>query len=133
MDFLTQLKIDWYSFTKNTMKLTLFLDSNSYKVRRLAASKLAQLEDMKALPFLLQKVDDPVILVGETILYAIKVIAKANNYSIDLKPYRQKLEERKAEIRPFRLLNDFKFEKNTQVPSKKDLMRCHDRRIAVFY
>ncbi len=125
MDYLTQLQIDWYTFTRNTQKLISFLESPSYKVRRLVASKLGQLEDVKAIPFLLKKANDPAIFVAETVLYAIKVIAKANNYRVDLAMHRKKLEERKAEIRPFRFLNDFKFEKKTRIPSIKDLMRKH--------
>ncbi len=106
-----KLQFHYYMFTQNTLQLVNFLHSPSYKIRRLTALKLGQLKDINAIPFLLKKLNDPVLKVAETALYAIEVIAKANSYPIDLQEKKQVLKKRKEAIRKFRLLENFKFEK----------------------
>ncbi|MFK7905401.1 MAG: hypothetical protein AB8B69_09765 [Chitinophagales bacterium] len=106
-----------------------FLQFPSYKARRLTAAKLGQLKDINALPFLLKSLDDAVLKVAETALYAIETIAHANNYSIDLQKKKQVLKKRKEAICKLRLLKNFKFGKSSRVPDKKELMNSHHRRL----
>lgn len=113
MKTIPKLQFHYYVFTQNTPQLVSFLQSPSYKIRRLTAVKLGQLKDINAIPFLLKTLNDPVLKVAETALYAIEAIAKANSYPIDLQGKRQVLKERKKVLRKLRLLEDFKFEKES--------------------
>ncbi|MGB0929557.1 MAG: HEAT repeat domain-containing protein [Chitinophagales bacterium] len=118
-----KLQFHYYVFTQNTPQLVSFLQSPSYKIRRLTAIKLGQLKDINAIPFLLKKLNDPVLKVAETALYAIEVIAKANNYPIDLQKKKQILKERKAFIYSYCGMADFKFAKESWIPIIKEKLK----------
>ena len=124
MKTLQKIQFHYYVITQNTTQLVLFLQSPSYKVRRLTAAKLGQLKDINAIPFLLQKINDPVLKVAETAMYAIEVIAKANNYPIDLQKKKQILKERKkAYATYYRRMSDFKLNKRSWIPTIKELLK----------
>jgi len=123
MNRLAKLQFRWYLFTQNIPQLATFLQSPSYKIRRLTASKMGQLKDVETIPFLKRILDDPALKVAETALYAIEVTAKSKQYSIDLQPYKQRLKERKSAIPDYRRMADFKFEKQSWIPIIKEKLK----------
>jgi len=123
MNRLTKLQFRWYLFTQNIPQLATFLKSPSYKVRRLTASKMGQLENVETIPFLKRILDDPALKVAETALYAIEVTAKANDYPIDLQEEKRRLEERKKAIPDYRRMANFKFEKQSWIPIIKEKLK----------
>lgn len=123
MNRLTQLQFRWYLLTENIPQLATFLQSSSYKVRRLTALKMGGLKNIETIPFLKRILDDPALKVAETALYAIEVTAKSKQYSIDLQPYKQRLEERKKAIPDYQRMADFKFEKQSWIPIIKEKLK----------
>ncbi|MEZ4886826.1 MAG: HEAT repeat domain-containing protein [Chitinophagales bacterium] len=124
MNTFSKLQFRWYLFNKNIPQLATFLQSPSYKNRRLAALKLGQLKDITAIPFLKQKLDDPVLKVAETALYAIEVISTFNDYPIDLQEYKYTLKQRKKDLAySYHRMEDFKFQKESWIPTIKQLLK----------